>query len=666
MQDSKFFLDIFSRLFYLKVKVEPLDRYYRDFFHVCQEKNQSDSEVLKMYGYQGKMLIIDLTKGKTEIEEFDEPFARKYLGGVGFGIRFLYDQLAPHVDPISPENILVFSSGPLSSSNFLGSTGISVVTKSPITGLIGDSDLRGTFGRNLKACGFDALIIKGKARKPVTIELADDSVNIKDASDLWGKTTGEVQFILSPKIEKGTNILSIGPAGERLVKYGCISGDVQFFAGRLGMGAVMGSKNLKAIVMKGNKETPVADPEGMKKLIQEVFYDIQHDGSCDTLSKYGTWNTIGPSNLKGILPTKNFQRTTFEKIAQIDGDAMLNTISSGKRTCPGCPIGCRRVVRAGEPYHVSPEYGGPQFESVAALGPTLLLGDPLVIAKANELCNLYGLDTISSGVTIAFAMECKERGVLTDQDIGFDLRWGDPEGILRLIRMIALREGIGDLLAEGVRKGSEKIGKGSQEWAMHVKGLEIPMHDPRGKKGMGLAYATAMKGADHESAMHDECFEREKALTDLGFVKPVGRKEFQGKPLIVKKTQELWGILSDALPFCKFPMAPPRPLKPGRLVSALRYVTGWDISLEEFLTVGERIFNLGRLFNVREGVDRTQDVLPRRFSERLQEGGSAGEAIMKEDLENLLDEYYELRGWSKEGIPKEETLLRLGLKWKSP
>jgi aldehyde:ferredoxin oxidoreductase len=614
-----------------------------------------------MYGYQGKMLMVDLMEGRFLTERFDESFARKYLGGVGFGIRLLFDRLAPQIDPLSPENHLIFSSGPLSSVNFLGSTGISVATKSPLTGLIGDSDLRGTFGRTLKSCGYDVLIIKGKASRPVYIEMIEDSVEIKDAGDLWGKTTGEVQSILCREMEKGTNILSIGPAGERLVKYACISGNLQFFAGRLGTGAVMGSKNLKAILIKGEKGVPIADAEGMKKLIQEVFHDIRHDGSCDTLSKYGTWNTTGPSNLKGILPTKNFERTGFEKIEQIDGDAMLKTVYSGKRTCPGCPIGCRRVVKAEGPYAVSPEYGGPQFESVAALGPTLLLGDPFVIAKANELCNLFGLDTISTGVTIAFAMECRERGILSERDIGFDLTWGDPEGILKLIRKIAFREGIGDLLAEGVRMASERIRKGSQEWAMHVKGLEIPMHDPRGKKGMGLAYATAIKGADHESAMHDECFERENALLELGFTKPLGRKVFQGKPLIVKKTQELWGILSDALPVCKFPMAPPRPLRPQRLVSALRFVTGWDMSLEEFLTVGERIFNLGRLFNVKEGVNRDLDVLPDRFSNPLQEGGSAGEAITKQDLERMREEYYDLRGWSKEGVPKKETLSRLGI-----
>jgi len=615
-----------------------------------------------MFGYQGKILVIDLMNEEMEIEDLDESLSRKYIGGVGFGFRMLYDRLTVKLDPFDPENLLIFCSGPLSAFPFFGSTGISIVTKSPLTGLIGDSDMRGSFGHSLKSCGYDALIIKGKANQPVYIELTEEYAKIKDAKDLWGKTTGEVQSLLTPRIKKGMNIISIGPAGERLVRYACISGDVQFFVGRLGMGAVMGSKNLKAIVMNGNRKTPIADPEALRKLLKEISYDIQHDGTCDTLSKYGTWNTTGPSNLKGILPTKNFQRTTFEKIEQIDGDAMLETIYTGKRTCPGCPIGCRRVVKAGEPYAVSHEYGGPQFESVAALGSTLLLGDPFAIAKANELCNLYGLDSISTGVTIAFAMECKERGILSQNDIGFDLKWGDPEGILKMIRMIAMRDGIGDVLAEGVRKASEKIGKGSERWAMHVKGLEIPMHDPRGKKGMGLAYATAVKGADHESGMHDEVFERENALTDLGFAKPIGRKEFQGKPLVVKKTQELWGILSDVLPVCKFPMVPPRPLKPWRLVSALRFVTGWDISLDEFLTIGERIFNLGRLFNVREGVNRIQDVLPNRFSERLQEGGSAGESITKEDLDRMLDEYYDLRGWSTEGIPKEETLLRLGLK----
>jgi aldehyde:ferredoxin oxidoreductase len=615
-----------------------------------------------MYGYQGKMLIVDLTERKCLIQDFDEPFAKKYVGGIGFGIRLLYDGLVPQLDPLSPENLLIFAAGPLSAVNFLGSTGISVVAKSPLTGLVGDSDLRGTFGRSLQSCGYDTLVIKGKANAPVYVGLTDDSVKIEDAKDLWGKMTGEVQGILSSKIGKGANILSIGPAGERLVRYACISGDVRFFAGRLGIGAVMGSKNLKAIVMKGSKETPIVNPEGMKKLMQEVFYDIQHDGTCDTLSKYGTWNSTGPSNLKGILPTRNFQRTTFEEVGRIDGDAMIKTIYEGKRSCPGCPIGCRRVVKGGDPYPVSPEFGGPQYESVVALGPTVLLGDPLIIAKANELCNLYGVDTISTGVSIAFAMECKEKGILSRGDIGFDLKWGDPEGILRLIRMIAMREGIGNLLAEGVRKASEKIGKGSETWAIHVKGLEIPMHDPRGKKGTGLAYATALKGADHESALHDEGFERENALPELGFVKPMGRKEYAGKPLLVKKTQELWGILPDAMPVCKFPMSPPRPLKPERLLSALRFVTGWDISLEELIAVGERIFNLGRLFNVREGIDRASDVLPNRFSDQLQEGGSAGEALTAQDLERMLDEYYDLRGWSREGIPKEELLLRLGLK----
>jgi aldehyde:ferredoxin oxidoreductase len=260
-------------------------------------------------------------------------------------------------------------------------------------------------------------------------------------------------------------------------------------------------------------------------------------------------------------------------------------------------------------------------------------------------------------------MECFENGVLTKDDIGFDLKWGDPDRILELIRMIAYREGFGDTLAEGVRIASQKIGKGSEDWAMHVKGCEIPMHDPRGKKGIALAYATALKGADHESAMHDDCFENENALPDLGYVKPMGRKEYQGKPLLVKKTQELWGILTDVLPICKFPAAPPRPLTPEILLSALRYVTGLEISLKEFLEVGERIFNLARLFNLREGLVKSHDKLPERFSQVPlgDGGGSDGETVSKQDMDHMVKAYYQFRGWTEDGVPTQETLTRLDL-----
>jgi len=615
-----------------------------------------------MYGYQGKILRVDLSLRKIEEEPVDEAFLKKYVGGVGFGVRWLYDLLQGGEDPFSPKAPLIFASGPLASIRFLGSTGISITGKSPLLGLIGDTDMRGRMGGSLKGCGYDALIIEGKSDSPVYLRITEGSFQILDGRELWGKDTRQTQeIILSDPQNRNGLVTSIGVAGEKLVKYANINCELQFFAGRTGAGAVMGSKNLKAIVLGGKQKTPVSDMEKVKELVKAISTKIQTDGTCDTLSKYGTWNTTGPANLNGILPTKNFQTTTFSEISKIDGDAMLNTIYAMKRTCPGCPIGCRRVVKGETPYSFSSEFGGPQYETVASMGSLLLNGNPYAIAKANELCNLYGIDTISTGVTIAFVMECFDRGVLTEKDLGFKLKWGDPEGIFRMIELISLREGPGDLLAEGVKRASQRIGKGSEQWALHVKGMEVPMHDPRGKKGMGLAYATSFKGADHESSMHDEAYQRENALPELGFTVPMARKQFEGKAALVKSLQEYWGVMSDAAPICKFPMIPPRPLKPGLVVELLNAVTGWNFTLEDFLTTGERIFNLARMFNVREEMNRKDDLLPLRFEETLKEGGSAGESYPRKELEKLLDEYYRLRGWNPEGVPTPETLKRLGL-----
>lgn len=615
-----------------------------------------------MNGYHGKVLRVDLSNTRSFEEDLDPDFVKKYVGGVGFGVRWLYDRLKKGKDPFSPEAPLIWATGPLASIRFLGSTGISITLKSPLTGLIADTDMRGRMGGALKGCGYDALLIEGRSERPVYLRVTEGSCQILSGEHLWRMDTRQTQqALLSDPENKNSLVASIGVAGERLVKYANIHSELQFFAGRTGAGALMGSKNLKALVLKGNKKAPVADMKKVRELVKTISSKIETDGTCDTLSRYGTWNTTAPAHLNGILPTKNFQTTSFSEIGQIDGDALLETIYAGKRTCPGCPIGCRRVVKGEIPYPFSTEFAGPQYETVAAMGPLLLNGNPYVIGKANELCNLYGIDTISAGVAIAFAMECFDRGVLSERDIGFPLRWGDGEGILKMIERISLREGLGDLLAEGVRSASERIGNGSSEWAIHVKGLEVPMHDPRGKKGMGLAYATAFKGADHESSMHDEAYQRENALPELGFTHPMSRKQFEGKAALVKSLQDYWGVMSDVVSICKFPMIPPRPLKPRLLVELLNAVTGWHLSMEDFLTVGERIFNVARLFNVREGVSRKDDLLPLRFEEPLKEGGSAGEAYPRRELEKLLDEYYTLRGWSTEGIPTSETLKKLGL-----
>ncbi|HHY48037.1 MAG TPA: aldehyde ferredoxin oxidoreductase family protein [Firmicutes bacterium] len=625
-----------------------------------------------MKGYNGRLLRIDLSQHKIWEEDLDLGLARKFVGGRGLGVAILFRELDNGIDPFSPQNKLVFAVGPFEGPPIPGGSRLVITGKSPLTGLLGDSDLGGYFPLEMKRAGYDAIIVEGKSDRPVYLWVKDGCAELRDAGVLWGRTTFEAQNAIIGELgDDKVKVVTIGPAGENLVRYACIAGEVRYFAGRSGLGAVMGSKNLKAIAVRGTGKIDIADPEGLSRLVRELNHAIRTDGSCDSLAKYGTWNSTAPANLNGIIPTKNFRFTTFDKTSEIDGDAMLRTIYAGHRTCPWCPVACRRVVKSDGQYPASPDLGGPQYETVAAFGSLLLNSDPRVIARANELCNLYGLDTISAGVSIAFAMECYERGTLSRQELGGDLKWGDPGGIFRMLEDITYRRGAGDVLAEGVMRASKAIGKGSEEWAMHVKGMELPMHDPRGKKGQAISYATSMKGADHMESMHDEAFQRESALPQLGFAVPMSRKDFQGKPRLVKTMQDYWGAMADSLTVCKLLMIPPRPFSPQRVVDALNYVTGWGIDLEEFVRIGERIYNLGRVFLARElrrepgsgkGASlRHLDALPARFSEPLASGGSQGERISPEDLDRALNEYYELRGWNPGGIPTASKLQELEL-----
>ncbi|MFW6150523.1 MAG: aldehyde ferredoxin oxidoreductase C-terminal domain-containing protein, partial [Chloroflexota bacterium] len=342
-----------------------------------------------------------------------------------------------------------------------------------------------------------------------------------------------------------------------------------------------------------------------------------------------------------------------------ESEAVVEAILTNRRTCPNCPVFCRRVVEMKEPYEVSGVYGGPQYETMSSMGSMLLNTNPAVVAKAHELCNRYGVDTISAGNCIAWAMECWDRGI----DLGRPLPWGDAETIFALIEEIAYRRGVGGLLADGLRQASRELGKGSETWANQVKGLEFALHDPRGKKAMGLGYATANRGACHLQTIHEEALEPGGAYPELGLQQPLRRTQYEGKPYMVKITQDYFGTLGDSLGVCKFLLNVGRPLTPPRLAEAVRLVTGWDSSLEELLTAGERIYNLCRMFNVREGMSGEDDVLPQRMTEPLPEGGSAGETVTPEALTKMLDEYYELRGWDQNGIPTDETVSRLGLAW---
>ncbi|MFB0507397.1 MAG: aldehyde ferredoxin oxidoreductase family protein [Thermodesulfobacteriota bacterium] len=610
-----------------------------------------------MFGFAGKLLRVNLSSEETKQEPLPDELARKYLGGRGFAARILYDGLIPGIDPLGPENKIVFATGVLTGTPAPVGNRSLIASKSPLTGIWGDAVFGGWFGGELKKAGFDAVIVEGTSERPVYLWINDGKAEIRDASHLWGRETGPAQETILSEVGKA-RVLGIGPGGENLVRYASAINELRFCAGRSGMGAVMGSKKLKAIAVKGTKPVAIAHREKLIALTKQINKEIKENPSIATLTRYGTWNNLTPLQRYGILPTKNFQAGVIEGGERLESEAMVEAILSDRQTCPNCPIFCRRVVKMEEPYDLSGIYGGPQYETVAGLGSLVMNTNPATIAKAHELCNRYGIDTMSTGECMAWAMECWERGI----DLGRPLPWGDAETILTLLEEIAYRRGVGALLADGVRKASAKVGQGSEAWALHVKGFEMAFHDPRGKKGMGLAYATANRGACHLQTIHEDALEAGGPFPELGLDTAMSRKQLDGKAYLVKVTQDYFGSLGDTLGICKFPTNAWRPYTPKRVAQAVALVTGWDINLEELLTTGERIFNLCRMFNVREGISRVDDALPARLGEPLPDGASAGETVSAEDLEELLDEYYELRGWDKNGIPTPETLARLGLK----
>ncbi len=609
-----------------------------------------------MFGLAGKLVRVNLTTREIRREEIGEEVFKKFLGGRGLAAKILYEELPVKIDPLSAQNKLVIAPGALVGTPALAANKTLIASKSPLTGIWGDAVCGGSFGIELKKAGYDALIIEGKAARPVYLFINNGQVKIREGSHLWGLETGPAQEALL-KETGPAKVMAIGPAGENLVKFAAAISELHFIAGRTGMGCVMGAKNLKAIAVKGSNKINVAHRSELIDLTKQLIKEIKENPSCGTLTRYGTWNNLTPLQNYGILPTKNFQQGIIAGGEKLESETMNEAVLTRRYTCPGCPIFCRPVVEMEKPFKILGIYGGPQYETVAALGSLLLNVDPMVIAKGHELCNRYGLDSMSTGACIAWAMECWERGI----NLGRPLPWGDKDTILALIEEIALRRGIGKILADGVRAAAAQVGQGSEVWALHVKGLEMAMHDPRGKKGMGLSYATAARGGCHLQIIHEEALEPGGPFPELGLKKALSRKQLEGKPYMVKITQDYFGTLNDSLGICKFPTNAWRPFTPGRMVETLSLVTGWNISLLELLEIGERIFTLCRLFNVREGVRKSDDVLPLRLSEPLSAGATAGEVITKEDLNKMLDEYYQLRGWDKEGLPSLETLKRLGL-----
>ena len=619
-------------------------------------------------GYNGKILRVDLTTGNIGVDEPGEAVYRRYLGGGGLGAYYLLKEVPHGADPLGPENKLMFMTSPINGMPLSGANRFSAVAKSPLTGGYGEAEAGGYWGPELKMAGFDGIIVEGEAEKPVYLYVRDGKAELRDAAAYWGCLADCVQHGLEEELgDKRIRVLQTGIAGENRVRFAAIVNQQRHFNGRAGLGAVMGAKKLKAIVCRGKKKVEPADAEGFKKVLR--WYRENYDRESDGMHDMGTSRGVQGLDADGILPTRNFREGSFEHAAAISGPTMRDTILVNRGTCFACAVACKREVEVPE-LDVTPEYGGPEYETIGAHGSALGIGDLKQIALANKMCGQYVLDSISSGMAIAFAMECYENGIITREDTGgLELNFGNQEGALKLIDMIARREGIGDLLAEGVKKAAEKLGKGSEQYALHVKGQELPMHEPRGKRSLALAYATSATGADHMEAPHDPFFESldphgTSALSAMGLIEPVDRLDMGPKKVkLYHYGQLVWGLY-DTIGMCDFVGEPINSLVLNQLVDCVEAVTGWPVSLWELIKVSERANTMKRVFNVREGFGPADDTLPERMFQPLENGALKGVAIDREEFARMLGHYYDMAGWDREtGMPTPAKLSELDLDW---
>ncbi len=622
-------------------------------------------------GYNGKILRVDLSAGSWTVEEPDELFYRRYWGGQGLAGYYLLKEQAPGTDPLGPDNLLIFATGVMTGSKLPAMPRYSVAARSPLTGLCGESEAGGFWGPELKFAGYDAVILKGRADHPVYLWIHDGEVEIRDGRALWGMSTGDARDAIRKEVgEPRARVAGIGPAGENLVRYACVLNENKHSNGRNGMGAVMGSKNLKAIAVRGKGGPEVKDPKAVHDLARWYAAQVPVNPSLKVLHDQGTPGLVSGLDAAGMFPTRNFRSGTFEGAKSLDWDAYRQEIFVEGGSCYSCSIRCKRIVKSDGEYPADPAYGGPEYETIGSFGSACGIDNVHAVARAHELCNRYGLDTISAGMSIAFAMECYENGLLTKADTdGLDLTWGNAGAVLTLVEKIAHREGIGNLLAEGSARAAKKIGRGAERFTVEVKGQELPMHEPRGKPGVGLGYAVADMGADHLLIAHDPGFQLKesgvfKTLAPLGVLEPV-----DGLDLGPRKVR-LFRPLEDVYTFwrsagvCLFGYAPRVSVPLEKFVEMARAVTGWDFGAHELLKAGERTTNLTHAFNVREGARRDLDRLPERFFEPLPDGRLKGASISKQQLEEAITLLYQMRGWDPAtGIPTRARLEELDIPW---
>ena len=622
------------------------------------------------YGYHGKILHVDLTARKVEVEEPEGTFYRKYLGGSAMGAYYLLKHTPPGADPLGPENTLSLMAGVVTGVPVSGQSRVTATAKSPLSGLVGDSQAGGFWPAELKAAGFDGVVMRGKAERPVYLWVHDGKAEIRDAARLWGRFTADVEDIIRKELDdKRIQVLQCGPAGEKGVRFGALINYANRANGRTGMGTVMASKNIKAVAVRGRSRPEMADPEAVRALAKWGA-DHLEESDVEGLGLLGTAEAVLSQSRRGGLPTRNWSSGTFDEAEAISGQQMADTILKKRDTCFACVVRCKRVVEVAEgPFRVDPRYGGPEYETISTMGSYCGVSDLAAIARANQLCNMYGMDTISCGATIAWAMDCFERGLLMPEDTeGIELRFGNAEALVQMVESIGKREGLGRVLGEGSARAAETLAVG-KELVVAVKNHELPAHMPQIKRSLALIYAVNPFGADHQSHEHDPVYEKDyedyaDRLAALDLLEP--QPKFSLNPEKVRfafYTQQFYSAL-DSLNLCQFVWGPAWQLYgPNQMVELVRAVTGWEVNLWELMKVGERRLNMLRAFNAREGVGAEADTVPPKLLIALQGGRSDGVAVSVEEVEVAKELYYHMAGWDENGCPTRAKLEELALGW---
>ncbi len=628
------------------------------------------------YGYHGKVLHVDLPTGKFEVETPPESFYRTYMGGGAMALTYILREVPKGADPLGPDNLLTVFPSIVTGATIAGQSRINVNAKSPMSGAIGDSQAGGFFPAEFKFAGYDGVIFRGQSPKWVYLTIIDGKAELHDASHLLGKVTGEVDTLLKQEVgDEKAQVMQIGPAAEKGVRFSAIVNMANRMNGRTGMGLVMASKRLKAIVVRGHMKPQIADPKALAALNKTGAQWIPTNPDVDGLGKLGTASVVMPQNSFGTLPTRNYTEGQFEGAEPISGEKMAETILKGRDTCYACTVRCKRVVEITEgKYKVDPIYGGAEYETIGTFGSYCGISDLAAISMAHQICDMYGVDTITCGATIAFAMECFEKGIITIEDTGgIDLRFGNAEAMLDVLNQIVTKTGkLGPVLAEGSARAAQAWGRGADECLITCKSEEAPAHMPQAKRSLALIYAVNPFGADHQSSEHDWMYEKGMASDlYLGRLATMGLTEAQepmslgeGKIKFAYLGQAFYSMM-DALTLCQFVYGPAWCLfGPVETADMVKAVTGWDVTIEELIQVGIRRINLMRTFNAREGFTRKEDSLPKKFFKPLGgTGPTKGIAVGREEFENALDLYYRMHAWTMDGIPTGEALRRSDIFW---